>query len=51
MKSLIFDIETDAVDATKIWCICALDVDTEERYSFGPSALSEGFDLLLKQTS
>ena len=48
MKSLIFDIETDAVDATKIWCICALDVDTEERYSFGPSALSEGFDLLLK---
>ena len=45
MKSLVFDIETDGLDAQKIWCISALDVDTEEQHSFGPS---EGFDLLLK---
>ena len=48
MKSLVFDIETDGLDAQKIWCISALDVDTEEQHSFGPSELSEGFDLLLK---
>ena len=48
MKSYIFDIETDGLDAQKIWCISALDVDTEEQHSFGPSELSEGFDLLLK---
>ena len=47
MKSYIFDIETDGLDAQKIWCISALDVDTEEQHSFGPSELSEGFDLLL----
>ena len=48
MKSLVFDIETDGLDAKKIWCISALDVDTEQQYSYGPSELSEGFDMLLK---
>ena len=46
MKSLVFDIETDGLDAKKIWCISALDVDTEQQYSYGPSELSEGFDML-----
>ena len=48
MKSLVFDIETDGLDAKKIWCISALDVDTEQQYSYGPSELSDGFELLLK---
>ena len=46
MKSLVFDIETDDLKATKIWCISALDVDTEVQVSFGPSQLQEGLQLL-----
>ena len=46
MKSLVFDIETDDLNATKIWCLSALDVDTEEQKSYGPSELSEGLELL-----
>ena len=46
MKSLVFDIETDDLDATKIWCLSALDVDTEQQFSYGPSELSEGLELL-----
>ena len=46
MTSLVFDIETDDLDAQKIWCISALDVDTEKQISFGPSELSEGLELL-----
>ena len=47
MKSLVFDIETDGVDATKIWCMSLLDVDTEKQKSFGPSELSEGLEELM----
>ena len=46
MKSLVFDIETDDLKATKIWCISALDVDTEVQVSFGPSQLQEGLQVL-----
>jgi len=34
MKILAMDIETDALDATKIHVICAQDVDTNEKYQF-----------------
>ena len=43
---LIFDIETDDLKATRIWCIVARDIDTNEEYVFGPDALDEGVELL-----
>ncbi len=46
MKQLVFDIETDPIPATKIWCICAIDIDTGEEYKYGPSDLEEGYKLL-----
>jgi hypothetical protein len=43
---LVFDIETDDLKATRIWCIVAKDVDTEQVYTFGPDQIEEGCDLL-----
>ena len=38
---LVFDIETDDLKATRIWCIVAKDVDTEQVYTFGPDQIEE----------
>ena len=46
MKHLVFDVETDGLVSTKIWCICAVDVNTGDEYSFGPDQLQEGYKLL-----
>ena len=46
MKSLVFDIEANDIDATKIWCLAAVDVDTKQQYSYGPSQLDEAWELL-----
>jgi len=46
MSRLVFDIETDGLDATKIWCIVAQDVDTKVIYTYGPDQLQEGYNLL-----
>ena len=46
MKSLVFDIETDGLQPTKIYCISALDVDTQEQFNFKPSNITEGLALL-----
>ena len=46
MKQLVFDIETDDLKATKIWCLCCIDVDTGQEYKFPPDKLSEGYELL-----
>jgi len=43
---LVFDIETDDLNATRIWCIVAKDVDTEQVYTFGPDQIEEGCELL-----
>ena len=50
MVNLVFDIETDAIDATKIWCIVAYDIDKHEIYSFvGPDEIEKkGLNLLSK---
>ena len=45
---LIFDIETDDLDATKIWCIVCKDVISGEIYRFPPDKLVEGVALLQK---
>jgi len=46
MKSLVFDIETDGLQPTKIYCISALDVDSQEQFNFKPSNIAEGITLL-----
>jgi hypothetical protein len=45
MNRLVFDIETDGLDATKIWCIAAQDVESKTIYSYGPDQLDEGYAL------
>lgn len=46
MKQLVFDIETDDVKATKVWCICTLDIDTGEEKTFTYENLDEGVEHL-----
>ena len=46
MKSLVFDIETNGLQPTKIFCISVLDVDTQEQLNFPPSKVEEGVELL-----
>jgi len=43
---LVFDIETDDIKATKIWCIVCQDLDTKKIYKFNPDNLEEGLKLL-----
>ena len=45
---LIFDIETDDLKATKIWCIVAQDSDSGKIYMFAPHQLESGLELLQK---
>lgn len=47
MSSLVFDIEADGLDPTKIWCIVAQDITTKKVYTFEPDNIAEGVDLLL----
>ena len=42
---LVFDIETDDLKATKIWCLVAID-ETNKVYSYGPHEIDEGIKLL-----
>jgi DNA polymerase-1 len=46
MLSLVFDIETDALKATKVWCIVAQDSDSGTVYKFAPHQLESGLELL-----
>jgi len=46
VKSLVFDIETDGLQPTKIYCMSALDVDTKEQLNFPQSKIEEGVQLL-----
>ena len=45
---LVFDIETDDVDATKIWCIVAYDLHSDKTYLFDPDHLEDGAAFLAK---
>ena len=44
--NLVFDIEADSLDPTKIWCIVAMDIDTGTVHSFGEPCVEAGLDLL-----
>jgi len=44
---LVFDIETNGLlDCNKIWCLAAIDVETGEKYAYGPKDLPEAYKLL-----
>jgi len=43
---LVFDIETDGIDATKVWCIVAQDVDTKKIYKWRPDDIESGIGFL-----
>ena len=42
---LIFDIETDDLDATKVWCIVAKELNGKS-YRFTPDEIEDGIKLL-----
>ena len=44
---LVFDIETDGLDASKIWCIVAKDLDTGQIHTYNPDQIQEGLKLLV----
>jgi len=46
MSSYVFDIETDDINATKIWCMSLLDINTGVQTSFDPSQIKEGLEVL-----
>jgi len=46
MKSIVFDIEADSLEPTKIWCIAAVDPDSGETKTFGPSDIVAGLAYL-----
>ena len=46
MRSLVFDIETDDLKATKLWCIVAQDLDSNEIFRFAPHQIESGLELL-----
>ena len=43
---LVFDIETDDLQATKVWCIVAQNPDSGEIFKFPPHKLEEGYKFL-----
>jgi DNA polymerase I-like protein with 3'-5' exonuclease and polymerase domains len=47
---LIFDIETDGLNPTLVWCICAIDVDSGKEYSFRPDEVEEGVQFIGQAT-
>ena len=49
MTSYVFDIETDDIKATRIWCLSLLDTETKEQFTYGPSELFEGLEMLKKE--
>ena len=43
---LVFDIETDDLNATKVWCIVAQNPVSGEVFKFPPDKLEEGYQFL-----
>ncbi len=42
MTSLVFDIETDGLNPSKIFCMSAIDAETGQQYSYGENKLDDG---------
>lgn len=46
MKSFVFDIETDGLDPTQIYCMSVFDTEEQAQFNFKPDTISEGLKLL-----
>jgi len=46
--NLVFDIETDGLDPHRIFCISAMDVDTQEQKNFDVNNISNGIGYLMQ---
>jgi len=46
--NLVFDIETDGLDPHRIFCISAIDVDTQEQKNFDVNNISNGIGYLMQ---
>ena len=47
---LLFDAEADGLlhEATQVWCICTMDIDTKQAYSFYQDNLYDAYNYLLE---
>lgn len=43
---LVFDIETDGLEANKLWCLVAKDLDANKIHAFSPDNIDEGLKLI-----
>ena len=50
ISEIIFDIETDDLDASRVWCIVAKEVDGDV-YKFSPNEIEDGLAFLLQADS
>ena len=50
MTRVVFDIETDSLKPSKIWCLVAKNIDSGQLYTFGPEQIEQACDLLEKST-
>ena len=48
--NIVFDIEADGLNPTKIYCIVAQDVDTDDVFTFDNTQLEEGMQFLMSAT-
>ena len=48
--NIVFDIEADGLEPTKIYCIVAQDVDTGDVFTFDNTQLQEGMQFLMSAT-
>lgn len=48
MTRVVFDIETDSLKPSKIWCLVAKNIDSGQLYTFGPEQIEQACDLLEK---
>ena len=48
MTRVVFDIETDSLKPSKIWCLVAKNIDSGQLYTFGPDQIEQACDLLEK---
>ena len=48
--NIVFDIEADGLNPTKIYCIVAQDVDTDDVFTFDNTQLQEGMQFLMSAT-
>ncbi len=48
--NIVFDIEADGLNPSKIFCIAAQDVDTGDVFTFDNTQLEEGYEFLKSAT-